>query len=71
MVFDRAWSLSPLSLPLSLPLALFTFNPVLEVPCVLLVTFFSEDLNLASVSVNRKKKTIDYLRTYGIKLLEK
>lgn len=45
-----------LSLPLSLPLSLFTFNPVLEVPCVLLVTFFSEDLNMASVSVNRKKK---------------
>lgn len=42
----------------SLPLSLFTFNPVLEVPCVLLVTFFREDLNLASFTINRKKTVI-------------
>lgn len=66
MVFDRAWSLSPPSLSLLLPLSLFTFNPVLEVPCALLVTFFVEDLILASFSVNRKNT--DCPITYGIKL---
>lgn len=47
------WSLTELGLFLSL--SLFTFNPMLKVPCVLLVTFFAGDLNLASFSVNRKK----------------
>lgn len=69
MVFDRAWSLSPLSLSLSTPhprLTLFTFNPMLEVPCALPVTFFSEDLNLASFSVNKIKTPIDFLMSIEI-----
>lgn len=54
------WSLTELGLfLLSLstphpPLTLFTFNPMLEVPYALPVTFFSEELNLASFSVNKK-----------------
>lgn len=57
MVFDRAWSLSPLSLPPT-PSHSFHLQPMLEVPCALPVTFFSEDLNLVSVSVNKKTPVI-------------
>lgn len=42
------------------PLSLFTFNPILEVPCALPVTFFTEDLNFASFPVN-EKNPMDFL----------